>query len=355
MENKRITINFKSYENINCNKNSKCTEYRKVFIQNKAKVNRLLTVRQIENEVLDDFLKENDIKISELCILLFYRDGAVNEELLTAYDLSFSRVKLDFLNRNDFTYEYKQKYNKVDFAKLFAEQKVKTRNLKLRTLIDLEIRKYYTKKGFTSFQEYMKNLFNAFGLYPEGMFEEVKRRISTQKKRYEKFDEFTAISKAEKELYPASFTVSKYEKVMLINPFVEYLKRRGLSISKLVRFELMENRLISYSDIHLDDEDIAKIHKLNYNAPKIETNIDKVEEKIKKKERETVVCVIPDKADLRENLKGSFGTFVKVYVFKKYGMYPEIRSKDISRLFINKKKSSDFRHRLKELTGGRIV
>jgi len=354
METKRISTKYKTFANTDCNENSICAKYIDEFTANKAKVNRLLTMRQIENEVLDDFLKENNIKISQLCILLFFRDGALSEELLIAYNLSFAKVKLDFLNRNDFTFEYKKKYVGMDYEKIFSEQNVKTRNLKIRTIIDLEVRKYYTDKGFTSFQQYIKNLFNDFGLYPFHMFKEVEKRISTQKKRYENFDELIAKKKAEYELYPASFTVSKYEKEKLIDPFIEYLKQRGLSISKLVRYELMENRFIHYADIHLDDEDLAKIHKLNYKAPKVEKNIEIMKEKVDKKERDTVVCVIPDKQILRENLKGYFGTFVKVYVFQKYGVYPEIRSKDVSRFFINKKKSSDFGHRLKELTGGRI-
>jgi len=352
MTDKRISTKYKTFTNTDSNENSMCAKYIDEFTKNKAKVNRLLTVRMIENEVLDDFLQENNIKISQLCVLLFFRDGAVNEELLTAYNLSFAKVKLDFLNRNDFTFEYKKKYDGMDYEKIFSEQNVKTRNLKIRTLIDLEVRKYYTDKGFTSFQEYIKNLFNDFGLYPDGMFEEVEKRISTQKKRYENFDELIAKKKAEYELYPASFTIPKYEKEKLIDPFIEYLKQRGLSISKLVRYELMENRFIDHSNLHLDDEDLAKIHKLNYKAPKVEKNIEIMKEKVDKKERATIVCVIPDKQVLRENLKGYFGTFVKVYIFQKYGVYPEIRTKDTSKLFINMKKASEVKHKIFELGGG---
>ena len=354
MENKRIITKYKSFNPTNCDDNSICAVYVKEFTENKARVNRLLAVREIENEILDDFLIENGLKISQLCLILFYRDGALSPELLTAYELSFKKVKLDFLNKKDFTFEYKKKYENLDFTKIFQEQKTKTRNMKLRSLIDFEVRKYHTNKGYTSFQEYIKNLFNNLGMYPAGMFEEIKKRMSVQKKRVEDFNELNEKRKLEYDMYSASFTIPKYEKEKLILPFVEHLKQRGLTISKLVRYELMENRFISYSDLHLDDEDIAKIRKLKYDAPKVETNIDKIEEKIDKKERETIVCLIPDRKELREQMKGQFGTFVKLFAFKKYGMYPEIRSKDTSRLFINKKKSRDVKYMIEELSGGRL-
>ena len=354
MENKRITTKYKNFTYVNCDEGTQCAVYMKEFTENKARVNRLLAVRDIENEILDDFLIENGLKISQLCLTLFYRDSALSSELLTAYELSFKKVKLDFLNKKDFTFKYKKKYENLDFTKIFQEQKTKTRNMKLRTLIDFEVRKYHTQKGYTSFQEYIKSLFDDIGMYPEGMFEEIKKRMSVQKKRVEDFNEVNEKRKVEYEMYSASFTVSKYEKEKLIIPFIEYLKQRGLTISKLVRYELMENRFIQYSDLHLDDEDIAKIRKLKYVAPKVETHIDKMEEKINKKERETIVCLIPDRADLREQMKGQFGTFVKLFVFKKYGMYPEIRTKDTSRLFINKKKSRDIKRTIEELSGGRL-
>ena len=351
--NKRITTKYKSFEYVDCNKDSQCAEYIKEFTENKERVNRLLAVRDIENEILDDFLIENEIKISQLCILLFFRDGALSKELLTAYELAYSKIKLDFINRNDFTFEYKKRYDQTDFTKIYSTQKTKTRNFKLRSLLDFEVRKYHTQKGYTSFQEYIKSLFDDFGIYPDGMFEEIKKRMTVQKKRQKEFNEKNEKRKIEYDLYPASFTVSRYEKIKLIMPFIEYLKQRNLTISKLVRYELHENNLIDYRQSHLDDEDIAKIKKLKYVAPKIETSIEKLEEKIVKKERETIVCLIPDNKKVREFMRGVFGTFVKTFVFKKYGLYPKLRNKNTSRFFINGKKEGDVCEKVRELSSNK--
>ena len=234
----------------------------------------------------------------------------------------------------------------MDFEKIFKEQKTKTRNMKLRSLVDFEVRRYHTRKGYTSFQEYIKSLFYDLGMYPDGMFHEIQKRMSKQTKRVEDFNRVNEVRKNEYNMYSASFTVSKYEKENLIIPFIMHLKEKKLTISKLVRYELFQNDFISKEDMHLDDEDIAKIRKLKYVAPKVETHIDKVAAKINKKVRETIFSMIPDRPDLRERMKGQFGTFVKACVFKKYGMYPLIRTVDTSTLFINGKKLKDIENEI---------
>lgn len=345
MNKKTVNTKYKTFNFVDCTKNEKCAEYEKAFHANDKMANRLLSVRDIESKVLDDFLKENNIKLRHLAILLFYRDSTIDEELLTAYKNVFKRVKLDFLNRNDFTFEYKNKYKDADFPKIFDDQKVKTRNMKMKVVIDNIVRKRLLERGFDSFQDYIKHLFNDFGLYPEGMWDEVAKKINTRIKDRSDFKENTGY---EDELHSASFTVSRYEKENLIIPFIEYLKKRGLNISKLVRFELFKLGLIKEKELRLDEEDLAKIKKLKYEAPKIESNIDKIKEKLIKKDRETIVVLIPRNEKMKEFLKGSTGVFVREFVLKEFGMYPEIRGKDSSKVFINRKKAGDLHYELRK-------
>lgn len=331
--NKKINTKYRHFDFVDCSQNEECKTYLKEFEQNKLQVNRLLANRDIENQVIDDFLNENNLKLTHFVYLLFYRDGAINEALLTAYSNVFKKAKLDFLNKNDFTFEYKSKYKDIDFEKVFASQKVKTRNMKIKAVIDHEVKKHYIQKGFVSAQDYIKHLFNDFGIYPDRMWDEVKKHIKNRKESAKNFDHDEKNIGYAEELYGASFTISKIEKEKLYDHFNEFLKANGLSVSKLVRYRLFELGIINQQDLHVDEVSVAKIKNLKYKAPKIATHIDKIT--INKKERETIVVLLPKNERMKEFLKGSTGIFVKYFVLKHFGMYPEIRSKDTSKLFIN--------------------
>ena len=362
-----IQTSFKVYQKINCNDNEECSWYLEKFQymrgKQKEKVNASLSVKALEEDIINDFLDENNLKFSDLVLCLVYRDGAISDSMVTAYLQTHPKVSNNFLYFNKFSFNYKLKYNNTNFSSIFSKQKNKLKPLNMRYVLYEAIKEYYKKKGFSSYASYIKELFNSLGLYPEGAFkalkpyirtdyildpdEEHQKKLEQYRKKAEKKRMKNIVSKDDqKVVHQAAFAVNKFEKTEIIDPFLAYIKQYNLNLTTLVLYELVASELISFEETHLKKEDVKKIDSLNYIPPSQLPYKLSYENRFNamKKERSTITIYLPNNAKLIEKMKGNLGTWIKYFVLKKYNVYPKAQKdgKDVSSVFMSTTKVKHF-------------
>ena len=139
----------------------------------KQKSNKVFYGRKLEIELIDAFLEENNIAFSDFIHLLLFRDGAITDEMAIATLHAFKKMKDVFVKNVEFTFEYKKKF--TNSIEAYKESERGYKPLKIRTVMLLQIDSYWPNKGFMNFQQYLKALMNDFGLYPESLYEEIKK------------------------------------------------------------------------------------------------------------------------------------------------------------------------------------
>lgn len=344
-----ISTKPKKIKEIDVSTNEAAQNILKQYNISDRKVSKYLYGKELEIKIINDFLEENHIKFSDFVLLLLYRDGAITDELAAASLYFFKKMKDVFTHERAFTFDYKQKYTKIDELNN-GDNSYKV--LKLRFVMVMQIDAHWAQKGFLNFQQYLKTLLNDIGVYPDGLYAEIEKNLDTS------IDRSTKVKKELKEddsnIYCASFTVSSFEKQKILNPFNDFLHKKGLNISKLVRYKMLDLKLIDFETAKLDHQDRDKIIRLKERkAYKVKNNYKDMKElkkQIEKKSRETVVVLIPDVQELKDKLKGKMGTFVK-YSLKDYGVYPTFGGEpynDSFKLFQNQKKLEDLEELLKK-------
>ena len=317
------------------------TQYRQIDFEDEAvqnilkqydisqrKSNKVFYGKKLELELIDAFLKENHMAFSDFIHLLLFRDAAITDEMAIATLHTFKKMKDVFVKNVEFTFSYKAKFTNSIEAYKDSERSYKA--LKFRTVMLLEIDNYWPNKGFMNFQQYLKALMNDFGLYPENLYEEIKKDSETIQDRSKLAKKELTADKST--LYSASFTVSKFEKDNIITPFNSWLQKKGLNISKVVRHEMLQLGLTDYESASLDKSEIKKIENLTYRKNYKYKSVKEIEGLINKRERDTVVVLIPDSEELKETLKAKMGTFVK-YVLNKYKIYPKFGEEPYNKSF----------------------
>jgi hypothetical protein len=315
------------------------------------KINKYFYGKKLEVELIEDFLEENKIKFIDFISLLLFRDGAISDEMAIASLHHLKRMSSEFLEDRNFTFncKNKEKYTNLD---AYKESEKSYKSLKLRLVMAIEIDVHWAQKGFFTFQQYIKSLMNDFGLYPDGWYEEMVKDSETNYDRSKTIKK--ELNEDETDIYYASFTVSSFEKQKIMIPFNDFLHKKGLNISKLIRYWMWKLNLIDFETAKLDHTDKDKILRLKDNKPYSKNlgynSMKEMESQIDKKARETVVVLIPDDRELKEKLKGKMGTFVK-YVLNQYNVYPKFGEEPYNRsfkLFQNQKKLGDLEELLKK-------
>lgn len=345
-----LNTKYKKIKEIDIKSDNRVQHILKQYEISDRKINKYFYGKKMEVELIEDFLEENKIKFIDFINLLLFRDGAISDEMAIASLHHLKRMSSVLLEDREFTFKCKDKYTNLD---AYKESEKSYKSLKLRLVMAIEIDVYWAQKGFFTFQQYIKALMNDFGLYPEGWYEEMVKDSETN------YDRSKTIKKELKEdetdIYYASFTVSSFEKQKIITPFNDFLHKKGLNISKLIRCWMWKLNLIDFETAKLDHGDKDKILRLNDNKPYSKNlgynSMKEMESQIDKKARETVVVMIPDDQELKEKLKGKMGTFVK-YVLNEHNVYPKFGEEPYNRsfkLFQNQKKLLDLEELLKEL------
>jgi len=335
---------------IDINKNAIVQNILKQYAISNKTISKYLYGKELEIEVINDFLEENSIKFSDFVLLLLFRDGAITDEMAIASIHFFKKLTDDFIHERKFTFKYKNKYTKIDNLKTMDNS---YKVLKLRLVMAMQIDQYWAHKGFINFQQYLKSLLNDIGVYPGGLYEEIKKVLNTSVDKSKRIKK--ELRKDDLNLYSASFTVSSFEKQKILNPFNNFLHKKNLNISKIVRYEMWKLELIDFETAKLDQSEVGKIERLkeyqSYKFKNIYGDMKELEGKIEKKSRETIVVIIPDNPELRQQLHGRFGTFTK-NALKLYGVYPRFGVEpynDSFKLFQNQKKLNDLLDFIEEL------
>ncbi len=359
-----LNTNFREFNNLDCSTNGQCLKYIAEFKhmkdKEKDKVSRALVLKETEAKFLEDFLNENNIKFGTLAMILLYRDGAMSNELISSYRQSVKKSTHQFLFIDDFSFNYKNHYENIDWNEIFANDKNKLKNFNIKFVLDKYIKEYYLAKGFVSFTQYIKALFDNLGIYPDGAYEAIKKYIRTdfvinpdekhlrdlksdKKRQLSRRTKKVLTEDDSKQYYPVSFTVKAFEKTEIVDPFISYLKDNKLSLSILTRYELVKNNLINIEEANIGKEDIKKIQQLDYHPTINGASKLWYENNLRDSQRRaTSIVFVPNNTELIKKLKGSFGTWIRHFVLKKYAAYPVINKVNVADAFINYNKISTF-------------
>jgi len=354
---KKISTVYKKFNYQDYSNSRKYLEYKKnlELMKGKAKeiVASTITMKVTEHHIVKEFCNENNISLTELLLLLLYRDSAISNELLTALKDIYPRTSLKYLTKKDFTFNYKENYSQKNWDKVLEKDANKRVSLNLKYIVNEEIKKYYKDKGYISFTQYIKDLINDLTVYPSGLYDALKAYIRTdfimnpdenhmlhldkERERQAKRRQLRTLDlNSEKVSTMASLSLSIFEKEELIDPFLKYLKEQGLNLKKLIVYELMKENIYTLEETKLTKKDIVSIENLNYKVQNpLRYKLSYENALNENKGKKSVMFSLPNSNKLKEFFKGKLGTWIKYKVFRAYSVYPIVNDEDISTIFIN--------------------
>jgi len=372
METKNITTKFKKFTPTPCFSSDPCYQWFEKFEERKKKVkevvNRPINMKDSEFAFVKEFLELNNLSLFKMSILLAYRDGALSDQVLTAFNKSYKRAKLDYLNKKEFDFSYKRKYADKDFEELFKNEKTKNRWINMYYVFDELIKEHYIKKGFASFTHYMKALMYDLGIYPENAYQAIlpyikttliidpdekileRRRKQREKRGNRKRGKIG--NDDDKYLKRMTFNPYKNEYEHIVKPFLDFLEEHGLSFKKLVIYELWQNGLIKLKGSGLTKEDIKKIENLpayDHGRPFPYEQYQRFNQEERFKVKNIVFFINKIFEDDLKPLNGSFGTWVREFILNKYGVYPKFsENEDVYKIYKNENKLRILKEKLEE-------
>jgi len=307
--------------------------------KNNERVNRAFSFRGFEAEIINDFLNENDITLGKLIMILAKKHGIINDEIVEVVKEELHNPNYNYITKRNFTFEYLKKYESVDYAEELEKKDIKLKSCSLLFVVDELIQQHFFKLGYKNYIHYFRYLFNKEGIYPQGLYEVLLGKYTRSRKMKEK-----KVDNEKDVLYKnVSISVSKFEYDHIIKPFLEYLNKKDLTLSQLVRYELVKHGLLDFDEAHIAKKVVGKAKGLKYKAKNtLKENREYKAKQKNEKGRLIVAVAMVNKPGLLELMKGNFGTWIKHFVLKKYGAYPKTGvGRDASSAFINRLKLSN--------------
>ena len=315
-----------------------------------ARGTKSVFITPIEEEFISSFCEANSTNISDLIRLSFFTDGAIPEALIIAISKTPKAV-LTFLdlNKESFSFDYLDKWENFtveDFKEAFSKPG-KTKPIRDRSLVIEETEKHRKQRGFPSWAYYAKQGMLDLGVYPSLAVDVAKSHLrviskdikytDAQLKAKKKRQEKAALAKRRGVSDPKqkvrsvklAITALPFEQ-SIIQPFIDALRGKGLSLSSLAKYTLLEHGIIDDTMLKMDEATKEKCSKFLYERPisqgtklfyENQQNADRG-----KKRHINNISVLSEARDaiFKHNSigRGSFAAWIREYLLEAHHAYP---------------------------------
>jgi hypothetical protein len=223
-------------------------EYKAIKGTSASRVTKSISFTAHELDVINSFLKENNMTIGDFIKIALFNDGAFNESFLAAtaiqkkMDISFTKI-----NPGTWTYNYKNNFDNFEIQLsqdiAYNHSKRKPKSIFFTMPMECRIQTHIDAKGFPSFSSFVKKALIAYKVYSEALGNVVLSGIHATKgqSKSKKVD----VDKRSAMAKPISASLNPRE-YLLYTKYNDAAKERyDITLALVIKFMLIEKSIIT--------------------------------------------------------------------------------------------------------------
>lgn len=329
-----------------------------------SRITKSIQLVSFEEELIRLFCEENRTNLSEVIRYCFWSSGWINKDLLIAiYNTPKNILSApgSFLNlrHDNFSYNYLEQFKDwtlEDYESAFNEAS-KTKTFRDHSLVIEGVEKERIKEGYPSFSYAAKQGLFDLGIYPALAITIAKQHLKVVKeqsvltdaqiKAKEQRQKKAALARVRGDANPTQANRSKkmaisafdFEQDHIIEPFIDALKDKGLSLSTYVKYKLIEHGIIKENMVRISDEDKLSCKEFSYERPEAEGDMEfyydmKAEGSGSTRRINNVTVVVEAKDLIQAKLGRGFAKWVRKNCIEE--AYPAIKNESVIKVFISR-------------------